>query len=218
MSLRNLIIEGYDVKDNEVVSFLKKDGFKIEKIDSDSREGHGANSNVYRIDKRKVVKVSGQDDPDLARQEVEEYSKLVDKLNRNVARVYYSRFIDEIDKGIIVMENLFNNDYDIIVDEGFIHQYDIYPYDLFLYLMENHIDNPHIKESEIFFLQLAEDFDVNMEDLFVDGMVEDGLKMCDAVLNGMHELRKLGVNYNDIHKNNVMLDKRNNYKIIDFYY
>ena len=207
MRLTNTLTEIID--DNQwIVSYLRSKGFDVEKITNDDWVSNGSISFVYSINKNKILKISTRNNLP----EIDEYAKLVGKNFQNVAKIYFAKTFTDFDNtGVVIMEKLFQNDANLYFKEKTID------YDVIYHMMNFHIDNPHLRSAKNLIRMIAEHNGMKVSEFFRNGMQEEGLEFCQQVLRGIFELESVGAHYNDIHLNNVMIDRKRNNKIVDFY-
>lgn len=182
-----------------IIDELKKLGYKVTISKEYEKLGEGARSEVFDIGGKLVLKIS--DDEDIF-DEIEEYKKLIGKRLKNVVKVLKVGNFGVF--GYVVMEKLFLNDSDLFFDGSRI--------DIEISISERMKKNSNISFEDMFndIITPAVSKLIIDEDLFIEYVKQ--------VFNGVKELQKYGVEFNDIHDENIMIDKNGNYKIIDFLY
>lgn len=210
MSLSKLIKEA-EQSGSWLIDLLNEKGYKIDKLGDDRFLGQGQYSKVYKVNDSRILKLSFRQD---RQQEIDEYKKLIGKQLKNVARVFYAKYRERT--GIVIMEKLWLSDYNYIFDERVIDHEGID--DLTYKFMQYHIDHSNVKNANLLFDYICEDYRVEPTNLINDGMANEADEYLSDLLNGLFELDKNNVHYNDIHSSNIMMDRLGTYKIIDFYH
>jgi len=86
-------------------------------------------------------------------------------------------------------------------------------------ILSEHSDNvwkSYIIEEELLFRKGNNFLFKNLDFVTLMNDVENRLPYFVSIINGMIELESIGIRYNDLHSLNIMFDKEDNAKLIDF--
>jgi len=202
-----------------IINKMKNYGFDIQSIDADyDKLGSGFFSKVYKLEDKYALKTNKPLNWYIVKNEAEQYKKLVGKNFDNVVNVKYVNIFNSHKKVIIVMELLKKDEElkQLFSDANVIFQNEkrtvLRAFTRFYHKVYKRKQKLFNEVFKIFKQQILKG---HLNDYTYD---EDKvLLILQQVHSGMNELRSVGIEPNDIHKNNIMFDpETEQYKIVDF--
>jgi serine/threonine protein kinase len=208
---------------SDILKTLENNGVSLRKLDEYDqfrKLGNGSYASVYEIEDTEFVLRIG-----VSRTESDDnMEELINKDFDNVVKVYLYKNIKNgasVDNELVVMEQLYNLEEE---EHGFYHAL----LSLMDYLSIEELitvtdfdDKDDIRNTLLHYIfEEDEELELGEEINIIDSAIDEIYyyrEFFHQIYNGFMELKSVGIYHNDLHPQNIMVDKKGTIKIIDWF-